>query len=97
MASTSSRPLRLLSLLQNHRYWPGEELARRPGVSIRTLCRDVDRLRELGYPMRASRGADGGYQLEPGAALSPLMLDDAPARGQRHRPQQGNHKMEQPS
>jgi predicted DNA-binding transcriptional regulator YafY len=66
----------LLSLLQTHRYWPGEELARRLGVSIRTLRRDVDRLRELGYPVRASRGTDGGYQLEPGAALPPLVLDD---------------------
>jgi predicted DNA-binding transcriptional regulator YafY len=79
MANTSSRTLRLLSLLQTHRYWPGEELARRLGVSIRTLRRDVDRLRELGYPVRASRGVDGGYQLEPGAALPPLVLDDEEA------------------
>jgi predicted DNA-binding transcriptional regulator YafY len=79
MANTSSRTLRLLSLLQTHRYWPGEELARRLGVSIRTLRRDVDRLRELGYPVRASRGVDGGYQLEPGAELPPLVLDDEEA------------------
>jgi predicted DNA-binding transcriptional regulator YafY len=79
MANTSSRTLRLLSLLQTHRYWPGEELASRLGVSIRTLRRDVDRLRELGYPVRASRGVDGGYQLEPGAALPPLVLDDEEA------------------
>lgn len=79
MANTSSRTLRLLSLLQTHRYWPGEDLARRLGVSVRTLRRDVDRLRELGYPVRASRGVDGGYQLEPGAALPPLVLDDEEA------------------
>jgi predicted DNA-binding transcriptional regulator YafY len=51
MANTSSRTLRLLSLLQTHRYWPGSELADRLSVSPRTLRRDVDRLRELGYPV----------------------------------------------
>jgi predicted DNA-binding transcriptional regulator YafY len=76
MANTSSRTLRLLSLLQNHRYWPGAELAGRLGVSPRTLRRDVDRLRELGYPVHAQRGADGGYQLAAGAALPPLVVDD---------------------
>jgi predicted DNA-binding transcriptional regulator YafY len=76
MADTSSRTLRLLSLLQNHRYWPGADLADRLGVSVRTLRRDVDRLRELGYPVEAQRGVDGGYQLAPGAALPPLVLDD---------------------
>jgi predicted DNA-binding transcriptional regulator YafY len=76
MANTSTRTLRLLSLLQTHRYWPGAELAERLGVSVRTLRRDVDRLRELGYPVEAQRGADGGYQLAPGAALPPLVLDD---------------------
>lgn len=79
MANTSSRTLRLLSLLQTHRYWPGSELADRLGVSVRTLRRDVERLRELGYPVRASRGIDGGYQLAPGAALPPLLLDDEEA------------------
>jgi predicted DNA-binding transcriptional regulator YafY len=79
MANTSSRTLRLLSLLQTHRYWPGDELAARLGVSIRTLRRDVDRLRELGYPVQAQRGVDGGYQLAPGAALPPLVLDDEEA------------------
>jgi len=79
MANTSSRTLRLLSLLQTHRYWAGEDLARRLEVSIRTLRRDVDRLRELGYPVQASRGVDGGYQLAPGAALPPLVLDDEEA------------------
>jgi predicted DNA-binding transcriptional regulator YafY len=76
MANTSSRTLRLLSLLQTHRFWPGDELADRLGVSARTLRRDVDRLRELGYPVEARRGIDGGYQLAAGAALPPLVLDD---------------------
>ena len=61
--------LRLLSLLQTHRYWPGGELSERLEVSPRTLRRDVDRLRELGYPVSASRGVAGGYQLQAGAAL----------------------------
>jgi len=76
MANTSSRTLRLLSLLQTHRFWPGDELAERLGVSPRTLRRDVDRLRELGYPVEARRGIEGGYQLGAGAALPPLVLDD---------------------
>lgn len=76
MANTSTRTLRLLSLLQNHRYWPGSELAERLGVSPRTLRRDIGRLRELGYPVQAQRGIDGGYQLAAGAALPPLVVDD---------------------
>lgn len=76
MAATSTRTLRLLSLLQTHKYWPGDELADRLGVSARTLRRDVERLRDLGYPVEAQRGVDGGYQLAPGAALPPLMIDD---------------------
>jgi predicted DNA-binding transcriptional regulator YafY len=79
MANTSARMLRLLSLLQTHRYWPGLELADRLGVSERTLRRDVDRLRELGYPVDASRGVAGGYQLRAGTALPPLLLDDEEA------------------
>jgi predicted DNA-binding transcriptional regulator YafY len=79
MANTSTRTLRLLSLLQSHRYWPGAELAERLGVSVRTLRRDVDRLRELGYPVEAQRGVDGGYQLAAGAALPPLVIDDEEA------------------
>ncbi|MDT3440249.1 YafY family protein [Pseudofrankia sp. BMG5.37] len=75
-ASPSARMLRLLSLLQTHRYWAGMELADRLGVSARTLRRDVDRLRELGYPVLASRGVAGGYQLRAGAAVPPLLLDD---------------------
>jgi predicted DNA-binding transcriptional regulator YafY len=76
MANTSSRTLRLLSLFQTQRYWSGAELAERLGVSARTLRRDVDRLRELGYPVEAHRGIDGGYQLAAGAALPPLAVDD---------------------
>lgn len=76
MANTSARMLQLLSLLQTHRYWPGGELAARLEVSERTLRRDVDRLRELGYPIDASRGVAGGYQLQGGAAMPPLLLDD---------------------
>jgi predicted DNA-binding transcriptional regulator YafY len=76
MANTSARMLRLLSLLQTHRYWPGNDLAERLDVSPRTLRRDVDRLRELGYPVEAARGVSGGYQLQVGAVLPPLLLDD---------------------
>lgn len=77
--STSQRSLRLLSLLQTRRYWSGEELAQRLAVSLRTLRRDVDQLRELGYPVQAERGVGGGYQLAAGAALPPLVLDDEEA------------------
>jgi predicted DNA-binding transcriptional regulator YafY len=76
MAATSNRTLRLLSLLQARRFWAGGDLAGRLEVSLRTLRRDVDRLRELGYPVEARPGVDGGYSLAPGAALPPLVLDD---------------------
>ncbi|MGH9087910.1 MAG: helix-turn-helix transcriptional regulator [Acidimicrobiales bacterium] len=79
MSTTGARTLRLLSLLQGRRQWSGAELAERLGVSLRTLRRDVDRLRELGYPVDAARGVDGGYHLAPGAALPPLVLDDEEA------------------
>ncbi len=79
MSNTSARMLRLLSLLQTHRFWPGGELAERLEISERTLRRDVDRLRDLGYPVDAQRGVDGGYQLAAGAALPPLLLDDEEA------------------
>lgn len=68
--------LRLLSLLQTHRYWTGPELAERLDVSERTLRRDVERLRTLGYPVDATRGAAGGYQLQAGASLPPLLVSD---------------------
>jgi predicted DNA-binding transcriptional regulator YafY len=77
--STSARMLRLLSLLQTHRYWPGNELAERLEVSPRTLRRDVERLRDLGYPVNADRGVGGGYQLGAGARVPPLLLDDEEA------------------
>jgi predicted DNA-binding transcriptional regulator YafY len=76
MAATSSRTLRLLTLLQGRRFWSGSELSGRLEVSLRTLRRDVDRLRDLGYPVEARPGVDGGYSLAPGAALPPLVLDD---------------------
>ncbi len=76
MAGPGNRTLRLLSILQQRRSWSGGELAERLGVSLRTLRRDVERLRELGYPVQAQPGVDGGYRLAPGAALPPLVLDD---------------------
>uniref|UniRef100_A0AAU2JMD8 YafY family transcriptional regulator n=1 Tax=Streptomyces sp. NBC_00049 TaxID=2903617 RepID=A0AAU2JMD8_9ACTN len=76
MLDTSARLLRLLSLLQAHREWTGADLADRLGVTPRTVRRDVDRLRELGYPVNATPGTGGGYQLGAGAELPPLLLDD---------------------
>ncbi|MEU6272231.1 YafY family protein [Streptomyces populi] len=76
MLDTSARLLRLLSLLQAHREWSGADLAGRLGVTARTIRRDVERLRELGYPVNASPGTGGGYQLGAGAELPPLLLDD---------------------
>ncbi len=79
MLETSARLLRLLSLLQSRRDWTGTELAGRLGVGLRTLRRDIDRLRDLGYPVDATPGAAGGYRLGVGAALPPLLLDDEEA------------------
>jgi predicted DNA-binding transcriptional regulator YafY len=79
MADTSSRLFRLLSLLQHHRHWPGWELADRLEVSERTLRRDVERLRQLGYPVESSRGVDGGYELSAGPTMPPLLLDEREA------------------
>ncbi|MBT2422187.1 YafY family transcriptional regulator [Streptomyces sp. ISL-22] len=76
MLDTSARLLRLLSLLQAHREWSGAALAERLGVTPRTVRRDIDRLRELGYPVNASPGTGGGYQLGAGAELPTLLLDD---------------------
>jgi len=76
MLETSARLLRLLSLLQTRRYWAGSELAERLDVTLRTLRRDVDKLRSLGYPVNAASGRAGGYQLGAGAALPPLLLSD---------------------
>ncbi|XQE88158.1 helix-turn-helix transcriptional regulator [Streptomyces microflavus] len=79
MTDTPARLLKLLSLLQTPREWPGGELAERLDVSPRTVRRDIDRLRELGYPVEASRGSLGGYRLVAGAAMPPLVLDDEEA------------------
>ena len=76
MAGPSSRMLALLSLLQVHRDWPGDELAERLDVSPRTVRRDVDRLRGLGYRVEAVSGPAGGYRLEAGSDLPPLLFDD---------------------
>src|SRR5215468_9227599 len=72
MLETSARLLRLLSLLQTPRDWTGGELGERLGVSPRTIRSDVDKLRELGYPVLATRGPAGGYRLGAGAARPPL-------------------------
>ncbi|WP_063009227.1 helix-turn-helix transcriptional regulator [Nocardia kruczakiae] len=74
--TTPARLLRLLSLLQTHRDWTGTELAQRLDVTTRTVRRDVERLRELGYPVHGVMGPEGGYRLGAGASLPPLLLDD---------------------
>ena len=79
MAETTSRILHLLNLLQTHRQWSGSQLAERLQVTRRTLRRDIDRLRELGYRVEATRGSGGGYRLEAGAELPPLLLTDEEA------------------
>nr|WP_221639446.1 YafY family protein [Nocardia bhagyanarayanae] len=79
MPKTSGRLLSMLSLLQARRDWPGALLAERLGVSPRTVRRDVDRLRELGYPVQAVKGPDGGYRLDAGKELPPLLFDDEQA------------------
>jgi len=76
MADTTARALRLLSLLQRRRYWPGAELADRLGVSDRTLRRDIERLRELGYTVEADRGVAGGYRLDGSSGDTVLLLQD---------------------
>ncbi|MFH8986243.1 helix-turn-helix transcriptional regulator [Streptomyces varsoviensis] len=79
MPKTSARLLSLLSLLQARRDWPGALLAERLNISPRTVRRDVDRLRELGYPIAAVKGPDGGYRLGAGTDLPPLLFDDEQA------------------
>jgi predicted DNA-binding transcriptional regulator YafY len=76
MMGTSARLLQLLSLLQARRDWAGTELADRLGVSGRTIRRDVERLRDLGYPVDSVTGPAGGYRLRAGTAIPPLLLDD---------------------
>lgn len=79
MLSTSARLLRLLSLLQTRRDWPGQDLAVRLEVDVRTVRRDIDRLRTLGYQVHSVSGTAGGYRLGPGADVPPLLLDDEEA------------------
>lgn len=76
MPKTSARLLALLSLLQTRRDWSGEDLAARLDISTRTVRRDVDRLRDLGYPITTVKGPDGGYRLDAGTRLPPLLFDD---------------------
>jgi len=79
MSGTSERLLSLLSMLQSRRDWPGQLLAERLDISPRTVRRDIDRLRELGYPIAAAKGPDGGYRLDAGTHLPPLLFDDEQA------------------
>ena len=79
MSQTASRLLELLSLLQGRRDWPGSELADRLEVSGRTIRRDIERLRQLGYPVESLTGPAGGYRLRAGSAMPPLLLDDEEA------------------
>lgn len=79
MSTTAVRLLALLSLMQARPTWTGPELAERLSVSGRTIRTDIDRLRELGYPVATDRGVHGGYRLEAGARMPPLLLDDAEA------------------
>ncbi len=74
--ATTSRLLTLLSLLQARRDWPGSVLASRLDVSDRTVRRDIDRLREMGYRIETTMGPDGGYRLDAGAEMPPLLFDD---------------------
>src|SRR5260221_2596869 len=79
MLETSARLLRLLSLFQGRKYWSGTDLADRLEVTARTLRRDVDKLRSLGYPIHSTSGVEGGYQLGAGSTMPPLLLDDEEA------------------
>ncbi|WP_040164074.1 helix-turn-helix transcriptional regulator [Microbacterium gorillae] len=79
MSGSSSRMLTLLSLLQSRREWSGGELAERLHVTTRTVRRDIDRLRGLGYAITAMKGPDGGYRLAAGSELPPLLFDDEQA------------------
>ena len=79
MSQTSSRLLELLSVLQGRRGWSCAELSDRLGVSRRTIRRDIERLRQLGYPVESLTGPAGGYRLRAGSAMPPLLLDDEEA------------------
>ncbi len=75
-ADPTARALQLLSLLQTHRFWPGGDLAQRLGVTTRTLRRDIDRIRTLGYRVEATSGTHGGYRLGQSSQIPPMLLDD---------------------
>ncbi|MGW5263035.1 helix-turn-helix transcriptional regulator [Microbispora sp. NPDC004025] len=77
--STTERVLRLLALLQRRPSWTAAELAAELGVTDRSVRRDVERLRALGYPVHATAGVGGGYRLGAGTRLPPLLLDDEEA------------------
>lgn len=77
--ATTERVLRLLALLQRRPSWTAAELAAKLGVTDRSVRRDVERLRALGYPVHATAGVGGGYQLGAGTRLPPLLLDDEEA------------------
>ncbi|MFJ4878980.1 helix-turn-helix transcriptional regulator [Streptomyces sp. NPDC088745] len=79
MHKTSARLLALLSLLQTPRDWSGDDLAERLGITSRTVRRDIDRLRELDYPIKTLKGPAGGYRLEAGTRLPPMLFDDGQA------------------
>lgn len=83
MLTTSARLLRLLALLQSRPHWPGNTLATDIGVHPRTLRRDIERLRELGYPIQASSGVAGGYAFRAGRALPPLLASTTRRRWRR--------------
>ncbi|WP_286311303.1 helix-turn-helix transcriptional regulator [Agromyces mangrovi Wang et al. 2018] len=76
MSDTTTRALALLNLLQTHRHWTGDDLALRLDVTVRTVRRDIDRLRDLGYRIESTSGTTGGYRLAPGGAVPPLLLTD---------------------
>jgi len=76
MSDPTARALALLNLLQSHRHWPASALAERLGVTVRTVRRDVERLRDLGYRIDSAPGVLGGYRLEAGASMPPLLLSD---------------------
>lgn len=79
MTNPTTRALTLLGHLESRTYWSGPELARQLGVTPRTLRRDIDRLRSLGYVVEAESGSGGGYMLGRGQILPPLLLDDEQA------------------
>ena len=84
MLDSSARLLQLLSLLQMRQEWSGDDLATRLNITKRTVRRDVDKLRDLGYPVDSTVGVGGGYRLGAGAEMPPLLLDDQEAVSYTH-------------